>query len=229
MDDRHDQILIDPTMKDGKGLDYIGSATAAYSTTTWDDPNHSYRAWGNDGTSFNTQITVAGNSMVGPVIAQALRDSTGNFNPNNVGGHLPVFLDLKTAGEIGASTSTLDFGDVLLGSSQSRSLELFNSVDASIYGINGIQALSYSLTADGGFSAPTGTFVDLAGGTLNTHSINLNTSVSGLRTGTLLVTDVSGATRTIALRANVTAVPEPATLAALGLGLTAFLRRRKRA
>ncbi len=229
MDDRHDQILINGVLRDGKGIDYIGSATQAYSTTTWNDPNHSYRVWGNDGTSFNEPLTVADNAMVGPEIAQALRDSTGNFIATQTGGHLPVFLDLKTAAEIGASTSLLDFGDVILGSSQSRSLSLFNSVDASIYGINGIQSLSYTLGADGGFSAPGGTFADLAGGAFNSHSVGLDTSVFGLRTGTLTVVDVSGVTRTISLRANITAVPEPATLAALGIGAFALLRRRKRA
>ncbi|RYG84875.1 PEP-CTERM sorting domain-containing protein, partial [bacterium] len=121
------------------------------------------------------------------------------------------------------------FGDVDLGSSQFRSLSLFNSVDSSIYGIDGIQGLAYSLGASSGFSAPVGVFADLAGGGFNSHNIGLDTSIAGLRTGTLTVTDVSGATRTITLRANVGAVPEPATFAALGLGVAAMLRRRKRA
>ncbi len=89
MDDRHDQILVSADLVDGAGLDYIGHAAIAYSTTTWNDPLHSYRSWGNDGTSFNTSLTVAGNQMVGPVIAQALIDTALN------GGHLPVFLDIQ--------------------------------------------------------------------------------------------------------------------------------------
>ncbi len=89
MDDRHDQILLCPALLDGAGLDYDGSLTIPYSATTWDDPNHSYRSWGNDGTSFNTTLTITGNAMVGPTIAQALVTSALN------GGHLPVFLDLK--------------------------------------------------------------------------------------------------------------------------------------
>lgn len=225
MDDRHDQILINDDLRNGTGVEYIGSATLAYSTTTWNDPNHSYRAWGNDGTSFDEQLTTIGNSFVGPTIAQSLIDTLDGQQ----GGHLPIFLDLKTAAEIGASTSLLDFGDVILGSSQSRSLSLFNSVDASIYGVNGIQSFTYTLGADGGFSAPLGPFMDLAGGGFNAHNIVLDTSMPGMRIGSLTVVDVSGITRTIGLRANVTAVPEPATLAALGLGLAAFLRRRKRA
>ena len=60
-----------------------------YSTTTWNDPNQSYRVWGNDGTSFNKSLTIAGNAEVGASIAQSLvNDATP------AGGHLPVFLDL---------------------------------------------------------------------------------------------------------------------------------------
>lgn len=89
MDDRHDQLLISAGLVDGAGLDYLGNPALAYSTTTWNDPNHTYRSWGNDGTSFNTTLTISGNQMVGSVIAQALTASAPG------GGHLPVFLDLR--------------------------------------------------------------------------------------------------------------------------------------
>ncbi|MFQ3548994.1 MAG: hypothetical protein SNJ70_04525 [Armatimonadota bacterium] len=89
MDDRHDQLLISEDLIDGVGLDYIGNPAIPYSTSTWDDPNHSYRCWGNDGTSFDTTLTVNGNAMVGPMIAQAL------INTAKSSGHLPVFLDLR--------------------------------------------------------------------------------------------------------------------------------------
>ena len=71
MDDRDDFILTGSSLRDGQGLEYIGSKTAAYSTTTWDDTNHSYRVWGNDGTSFNSTLTVTNNAMVGDTIAPA--------------------------------------------------------------------------------------------------------------------------------------------------------------
>lgn len=90
MDDRHDQLLLGSGLFDGVGMDYVGDSTQAYSTTTWNDPNHSYRAWGNDGTSFNTTLTTTGNTMVGASIAQSLINVA-----TPAGGHLPVFLDLK--------------------------------------------------------------------------------------------------------------------------------------
>ncbi len=89
MDDRHDQLLLSASLVDGVGLDYIGDPSIPYSTTTWNDPNHSYRSWGNDGTSYNASLTITGNQMVGAVMAQALVNSAAGA------GHLPVFLDLQ--------------------------------------------------------------------------------------------------------------------------------------
>ena len=90
MDDRYDQLLLDSTFNDGKGLEYVGKFGTTFSTTTWNDPNHSYRVWGNDGTSFNQSLTIAGNAEVGASIAQSLVNCA---TPQ--GGHLPVFLDLS--------------------------------------------------------------------------------------------------------------------------------------
>ncbi|MFH0982388.1 MAG: hypothetical protein V2A79_12725 [Planctomycetota bacterium] len=87
MDDRFDQILVSASLKDTAGFDYVGNATIPYSTTTWNDPNHSYRSWGNDGTSCNACLTTVGNTMVGQTIAEALEAAA------LTGGHLPVFAD----------------------------------------------------------------------------------------------------------------------------------------
>lgn len=90
MDDRLDGILMGSGLGDGVGTEYVGSFGTPFSTSTWNDAKHSYRTWGNDGTSFNTGLTLSGNAMVGETIAQALVDAAG---PN--GGHLPVFADLR--------------------------------------------------------------------------------------------------------------------------------------
>jgi len=89
MDDRLDMMLMGGKLGDGIGTEYVGSFGTAYSTSTWNDANHSYRAWGNDGTSFDTSLTVTGNEMVGASIAQSLIDSAGSA------GHLPVFADIS--------------------------------------------------------------------------------------------------------------------------------------
>ena len=98
MDDRHDQILLCSKLLDNVGFDYVYNnggtlisnfTPVAYSTGTWNDLRHSYRCWGNDGTTYNVPIKTAGNSMVGQTIAEALIFTV------LTGGHLPVFLDLK--------------------------------------------------------------------------------------------------------------------------------------
>lgn len=227
MDDRMDFILTGSTMRDGKGLEYIGSTTAAYSTTTWDDSNHSYRAWGNDGTSFNSTINTTNNAMVGATIAQAIRDSVGNTNPANTGGHLPIFLDLKLPADLKVSQSSLNFGTAAVGSTSQLSLDISNAVDAAIWGASGAQNSSFSLSLSGtGFSLP-------AGGTLTTGQsvaklISMDTSAAGLRNAILLITDnATGQQRSVTLN-GVVAVPEPATMAALGLGVAALLRRKRK-
>lgn len=163
MDDRHDQILIDPALGDGAGLEYRGVLGQPYSTVSWVDPDHSYRAWGNDGTSFNVALTVIGNTMVGPTIAQSLKTVATN------GGHLPVYLDLTLPGKIVADTN-IDLGPIPFGSVVTGSFEAGNGGDVALWGLTGIQDISYSLESDPGISIPLESFTDQPGGSLNTHA-----------------------------------------------------------
>jgi endonuclease/exonuclease/phosphatase family protein len=174
MDDRYDQILIDPALGDGTGLEYRGVFAQTYSTTTWNDLSHSYRSWGNDGTSFNTTLTVAGNTMVGPIIAQALINVSGNA------GHLPLFLDLVVPGTIAADTS-IDLGQIPFGSVSAGQFDAGNGGDIALWGPTGIGDINYTLDADAGVTVPGGSFSDAPGGGLNTHSFNtdLATNPSG--------------------------------------------------
>ncbi len=228
MDDRFDFILTGGSFRDGKGLEYIGSSTQAYSNTTWNDPNHSYRAWGNDGTSFNSTLTVNGNTMVGSTIAQALIDSVGNSNPANVGGHLPVFLDLKIPADMFADQTAMDFGTQMINTTVFDPLAIKNNVDASVWGTAGVQNLNYTFSLSGsGFIAPAGSFNLLAGESLTSY-IQLDTSTTGAKAATLFVTDsATGQTRQVAL-SGVVLVPEPASMVALGIGALALMRRRKK-
>lgn len=181
MDDRHDQILVCGELVDGSGFDYIGNALAQFSQTTWNDPNHSYRCWGNDGTSFNLGLTVTGNAMVGPVIAQALRNCA-----TTAGGHLPVYLDLRLPPELAAPT-VVDFGTVVQNSVAQQVVQVGNAGDVAMWGAAGVASISYSLSATNGFGAPGGTFTDAAGGGLNSHTITMNTATTGIKTGTLTI------------------------------------------
>jgi hypothetical protein len=228
MDDRFDFLLTSGSLRDGKGLEYIGSKTLAYSQATWDDPNHSYRVWGNDGSSFNSTLTTTGNTMVGATIAQALRDSVGNSNPANVGGHLPVFMDVRIPADLTNDKGSIDFGTVMLNTNSSQDITVSNAVDPLIWGTSGVQDLNYSFSLVGtGFLAPTGTFDLLAGESLQSF-ISIDTTTLGMKSGILNITDnVTGQQRQVSLN-GIVVVPEPATLVGLTLGLGVLIRRRKK-
>ncbi len=206
MDDRLDTILLGAPLLDGLGLDYIGALTSPqnpvpFNLTTWNDPNHSYRCWGNDGGSFNTTLRTTTNTMVGPIIAQALIDCTSG------GGHLPVFLDLRMPARINSET-LLDFGTVTQGrSAPTRTLNVTNNGDTALWTAAGLDTLSYSLAPATGFTVPTGPYTDAPGGSGNTHTISMPTTSLGFRTASLIITsnDPDRPTRTVTLRGTVVA------------------------
>ncbi|MBL8764591.1 MAG: hypothetical protein JNM07_10020 [Phycisphaerae bacterium] len=187
MDDRHDQILLCSALIDGDGFDYFGNPAAPYSTTTWNDPNHSYRCWGNDGTSFDTPLRTFGNTMVGPAIAQALIN-TANAGGTS-GGHLPVVLELRVPPVVATSGSAVDFGVVRVGQAASADLGVSNAGDTARWTAPGIAPLTYSLSAPPGFTAPGGTFTALAGAGPNTHTLGMSTLAPGPLSGTLILSD----------------------------------------
>jgi endonuclease/exonuclease/phosphatase family metal-dependent hydrolase len=181
MDDRHDQILISGTLGDGEGLDYRGLFAQPWDLSTWDDPDHSYRCWGNDGSSFDTALRTAGNEMVGEAIAQALKSLAVPA------GHLPVYLELIVPARIDADTLVLDFGTVQRGEPASALLTVSNDGDTDLWGPSGIQDLRYTMEAPAHFDAPAGPFVDAAGGGVNQHLVTMSTDASGIFAGTLII------------------------------------------
>ena len=180
MDDRLDQILVSDDLIDGQGLDYLGDWTTPFSTTTFEDPNHSYRTWGNDGSTFNLPIRRRGNRMVGEAIGQALYDSTGGQ-----GGHIPVFCDFLLPAKLW-STPRLNFGRVPAGAPLELQLTVSNAGNAALWGRNdtiaapsgGIQPLRYQLFGDN-LAVPTGTFTDEAAGDANVHAVTIDASTPG--------------------------------------------------
>lgn len=184
MDDRHDQLLISTTLRNGQGLSYLpfapgGNIFASFvnppgscsnsgspasgnpspTSTAWFDANHSYRCWGNDGNHYNLGIadtaTVSVNTMVGQTIAQALVTTcAGN-------GHLPVYLDLQVPAVLGAPSGTIDLGTVVQNSGTSYTLQVSNAADFAKFSKDGtgwgIDGLSYSLgISSSSFSLPGG-------------------------------------------------------------------------
>lgn len=194
MDDRHDQILLGGSLINGTGFDYIGNPAIPYSTTTWNDANHSYRAWGNDGTTFDDAMRITGNAMVGAVIAQAIANVCGE-----TGGHLPILLDLRVPAKASVSTVSINFGQVQQGDPATFSLNVSNGGNVALWTANGIANLNYSMIASSGFTAPGGGFVDAAGGAVNSHTITMDTSTVGVMNGSLTITSDAPETPTIVI------------------------------
>jgi hypothetical protein len=216
MDDRHDQILLSVSLIDGSGLDYVGNANIPYSTSTWNDPNHSYRAWGNDGSmcpsasNCGPNLTVVGNTMVGPVIAQSIINACGSSGA----GHIPVFLDLRVPARLDAP-SVIDVGQVAQGSVAQAVLSVSNAGDVARWSVAGIEPLAYSLSPSAGVSVSTGPFVDAAGGGGNDHILVVDTSTPGPITATVAIycNSPEEPTRVVAIQGTVVADPPPACTA----------------
>lgn len=181
MDDRFDQILVSNSLINNDGMDYIGDATTAFSVNTWNDSNHSFRVWGNDGTSFNQQLTIFGNTMVGQEIAQALVGAALNT------GHLPVYLDFRVPPVLDCET-VVDFGNLVQGSTANRTIHVSNEGNVNLWTANGIAPLNYSIQPQAPFSAPTDSFTAYAGDSPSEQIISLDTSKPGVYRGTLTIT-----------------------------------------
>ncbi|MGP1272555.1 MAG: GC-type dockerin domain-anchored protein [Phycisphaerales bacterium] len=149
MDDRYDQILMSDDLFNTQGIDYIGQAGVPYSTVSWNDPRHSYRAWGNDGGSFNQPLRTVGNTMVGEQIALALQVMS------NGAGHLPVSLDLRVPAKI-ASPQHIDAGRIEPG--DTILLPVAHAGDIGRWGVRGLEALTLFSIGSDGATTPFGPF-----------------------------------------------------------------------
>lgn len=207
MDDRFDFLLVSDAISQGQGVAYIGDRNVPYGGV-WNDPVHSYRCWGNDGFSFNQSIRVANNTMVGPVIAQALLD---HFAGTSTAPHLPVFLDLQVPARASVSTLTLDFGTVFQGATAQLPLTVTNVANVALWSKDGtgagIDALTYTLSPSAGFTAPAGTFNEPAdpGAVGNVHQVGMLTETLGPKSGTLTIAsdDPEAPTIVVTLLGNV--------------------------
>jgi len=178
MDDRLDFILLSAGLINGTGLDYIGNPNVAYaaasSIPTWDDPNHSYRSWGNDGMTFNTGLNPLTNTMTGPVITQAILDSLVDG-----AGHLAVVLNMKVPPKVSVDTLSLDFGYIRLGTQLALPVVVMNAGNTALWNVSGIDNLNYSFVPTSNFAVSAGTGIDTASAGGNTHNVIFSAETAG--------------------------------------------------
>jgi len=162
MDDRFDIIFSSYSLNDAQGLDMVtGSLPGGYGP------------YGNDGLHYNDSIDGGGvNTAVGVVVAAALRLSSD---------HVPVIATLQLPAKLGAVASAVDFDDAIVGGTALWGI-----------GVNNVAtppaaALSYSLTAPAGFTAPGGSFNKPAGQVPDLQTIGMSTASVGVKSGTLIV------------------------------------------
>lgn len=173
VDDRFDFQLTTGEFLDGEGLDVIPG---------------SYHTFGNNGTTYNTDINNASNTYVfngvttytKPQILNALRNGTD---------HLPVVVDYQLPAIMQAVAGTVP----MLTVGQSFNLDVTVSNIADVVAVIGADELDYSLTTSGDLSGSFMNQMDPALGGGNMHLIALDTSTPGMKMGTITIASASQA------------------------------------
>jgi hypothetical protein len=176
IDDRFDLQIATADLLDGAGLSYIGPTSTGLELL-----DHSYRAFGNDGSSFDMPITLptTGRSQSAAVL-QALHDFSD---------HLPVIADYQVPAALDVSAAAVPY-KLSLGQVFELSVTVSNS--ASVISSIGADELDYSLMAAGDVSGDEdGTDAALNGG--NDHLVTFDTSSLGAKTGMITVSSSSQA------------------------------------
>ena len=160
MDDRYDIILVSPSLVDDTGADYIGNFPTPVSLGSWNDPNHSYRALGNDGSTYNARLRTAGNAAVSAAVAQDLITTSGNS------GHVPVYLDLRVPAKTTVASAVIDLGDIAPDQPVAFDIEVGSAGNTQLFG-NGIEPTTFTFAPGLGVSTSTLFGADPAGGPLS--------------------------------------------------------------
>jgi hypothetical protein len=182
MDDRFDFQLVTGELLDGEGMSYVGPTSTGMSGTV-----HSYHAFGNNGSTYNTNINSSSNTVTFPGVTSYTKSQILNALWS-VSDHLPVVADYQVPAVMNvladAVPTTLDLG-------QAFSLNVAVNNSANVVAAIGADELDYSLTTSGGVSGTFLSQVDLALGGSNSYSVIFDTATIGLKTGAITITSTS--------------------------------------
>lgn len=182
MDDRFDfQIVTQPLMS-GNGLSYIGTGVP---NTLISPSQHSYHAFGNNGTTFNNNINAASNTALpiseyNPGVGEPSRTTVLNAL-TTASDHLPVVADYQLPAKMSALAGAHP-AQVILGSAPSVALSVSNSAPVEV--AIGADELVYSASGGGSVNGlANGTVLALDPASVNNFS--LDTSSLGPHSGTI--------------------------------------------
>ena len=194
MDDRFDFQLTTGEFQDGEGLDYIGG---------------SYHAFGNNGTTYNSNINNASNTIVFSGVTSYTRSQILNALAT-VTDHIPVVADYQLPAVLSAIAgmvpATLNVGQVF-------NLDLTVSNAASVLQPVGADELDYSVTTAGDLVGSFFNQIDAALGGVNVHQIGLSTATAGMKSGIITVASPSQAAQNALIEIPISFEVLAATLA----------------
>ena len=174
MDDRFDFQLLTGEFLDGEGLSYISG---------------SYRAFGNNGTTYNANINAASNTY--PFNGVTSHTDSQILNAlKAVTDHLPVVVDYQLPAVMNVVTDT---PPITLNQGDTFNLDVTVSNAANVLVALGADELDYSLTTAGDLFGSFLNQTDLALGGGNLHLVGLDTSTPGMKSGVITVMSTSQA------------------------------------
>jgi hypothetical protein len=190
MDDRFDFQLVTNTVKDGEGLSYIGLGVP---NTSVAPSQHSYHAFGNNGTTYNTDINNASNTAL-PV--SEYNPDIGAGEPSRAtvlnslytaSDHLPVVADYQLPARLGAAVDAVPT-QVIKDTPLATNVHVSNTAPVAV--AIGADELDYNYSGSGSASGGgAGMVLPLAGA--DSHVLSLNTGTLGPQVGSINVTGTS--------------------------------------
>jgi hypothetical protein len=171
MDDRFDFQLTTAEVTSGEGFSYI---------------NGTYRAFGNNGTTFNTTINNASNTYPFDMVsfdATHTRAQLLNYMAN-VTDHLPVVADYRLPAKMGVQVASIP-STVNMGAIVPITVSVDNT--APVTSSQFADELDYTINVTGSLTGGNFTDINPAASGPHFHDIFLDTSTAGLKTGTLTV------------------------------------------
>jgi endonuclease/exonuclease/phosphatase family metal-dependent hydrolase len=172
MDDRFDFQLVTGEFLDSEGLSYIPG---------------SYRAFGNNGTTYNADINNASNSYSFEGVTTYTRTQVLNALRNGTD-HLPVVADYQVPAVMQAMISVVPAA-LAVGEPFSVDVTVRNA--ANVQDAIGADELEYSLIASGDVAGSFLDEIDLALGGSNLYAIGLDTSTPGMKSGLITIASSS--------------------------------------